>query len=98
MPVSAWDKPRFSPYFTQWKPSLSQGQIQFVSGTGWVGRAAEQVYVLKAYVLSALAIKGAFLGVPQAWSEGMSGARETSLGQAMSMEPLFLSQLLFTKL
>ena len=28
-----WDKPRFSPYFTQWKPSLSLGQTQFVPGT-----------------------------------------------------------------
>ena len=27
------DKPRFSPHFTQWKPSLSQGQTQFVPGT-----------------------------------------------------------------
>ena len=28
-----WDKPRFSSYFTQWKPSLSLGQTQFVPGT-----------------------------------------------------------------
>ena len=25
-PGCPWDKPGFSPYFTQWKPSLSQGQ------------------------------------------------------------------------
>ena len=28
-----WDKPRFSPYFTQWKPGLSLGQTRFVPGT-----------------------------------------------------------------
>ena len=27
------DKPKFSPYFTQRKPSLSQGETQFVPGT-----------------------------------------------------------------
>ena len=32
-PGCPWDKPGFSPYFTQWKPSLSQGQTQFVPGT-----------------------------------------------------------------
>ena len=31
--VFARDKARFSPYFTQWKPSLCQGQTQFVPGT-----------------------------------------------------------------
>ena len=32
-PLCLRDKPRFSPYFTQWKHSLSQGQTQFVPGT-----------------------------------------------------------------
>ena len=32
-PGCPWDKPGFSSYFTQWKPSLSQGQTQFVPGT-----------------------------------------------------------------
>ena len=32
-PSCPWDKPRFAPYFTQWKTSLSQGQIAFVPGT-----------------------------------------------------------------
>ena len=43
-----------SPYFTQWKPSLSLGQTQFVPGTNLVcpwdklgcRRAAQKVYVL----------------------------------------------------
>ena len=35
--------PGFSPYFTQWKPDLSQGQARFVPGR----RAAERGYVLK---------------------------------------------------
>ena len=42
------DKPRFSPYYTQWKPSLFLGQ--FVSGTNRWRMAAETVYVLKVYV------------------------------------------------
>ena len=37
VPGTKWvcprEKPRFSPHFTQWKPSLSQGQTQFVPGT-----------------------------------------------------------------
>ena len=44
------DKPRFSSYFTQRKPSLSLGQIQFVPGTFRGRRAADRVYVLKVYV------------------------------------------------
>ena len=54
VPGTKWvcprDKPRFSPYFTQWKPSLSLGQTQFVPGTFRGRRAAERVYVLKVYV------------------------------------------------
>ena len=33
--ICHWDKRRFSPYFTQWTPSLSQGQTQLVPGTNW---------------------------------------------------------------
>ena len=47
-----WDKPGFSPYFTQWKPSLSQGQTQFVPGTNRWRRETEKVYVLNVYVPS----------------------------------------------
>ena len=54
VPGTKWvcprDKPRFSPYFTQWKPSLSLGQARFVPGTFWGRRAEERVYVLKVYV------------------------------------------------
>ena len=54
VPGTKWvcprDKPRFAPYFTQWKPSLSLGQTQFVPGTFRGRRAAERVYVLKVYV------------------------------------------------
>ena len=54
VPGTKWvcprDKPRFSPYFTQRKPSLSLGQTQFVPGTFRGRRAAERVYVLKVYV------------------------------------------------
>ena len=49
--VKTWDKPGFSPYFTQWKPGkpgtnpgLSKGQ-----------RAAQRVYVKKVYVPFSLA-------------------------------------------
>ena len=55
------DKPRFSSYFTQRKPSLSLGQThvfflfytaeaQFVPGTFRGRRAADRVYVLRVYV------------------------------------------------
>ena len=54
VPGTKWvcprDKPRFSSYFTQRKPSLSLEQTQFVPGTFWGRRAAERVYVLKVYV------------------------------------------------
>ena len=54
VPGTKWvcprDKPRFSPYFTQRKPSSSLGQTQFVPGTFRGRRAAERVYVLKVYV------------------------------------------------
>ena len=62
VPETKWvcprDKPRFSSYITQRKPSLSLGQTQFVPGTNPVcpwdkpgdeGRA-DRVYVLKVYV------------------------------------------------
>ena len=52
------DKPRFSPYFTQWKPSLSLGQTQFVPGTFRGRRAAEKVYVFKVYVPFSFRIQG----------------------------------------
>ena len=52
VPGTKWvcprDKPRFSPYFTQWKPSLSLGQTRFVPGTFRGRRAAERVYVFVA--------------------------------------------------
>ena len=42
VPGTKWvrprDKPRFSPCFTQWKPSLSLGQTRFVPGTFRLGR------------------------------------------------------------
>ena len=51
VPGTKWvcprDKPRFSPYFTQRKPSLSLGQTRFVPGTFRGRRPAERVYVLK---------------------------------------------------
>ena len=54
VPGTKWvcprDKPRFSPYFTQRKPSLSLGQTRFVPGTFRGRRPAERVYVLKVYV------------------------------------------------
>ena len=54
VPGTKWvcprDKPRFSSYFTQRKPSLSLGQTQFVPGTNRGRRAADRVYVLKVYV------------------------------------------------
>ena len=54
VPGTKWvcprDKRRFSPYFTQWKPSLSLGQTRFVPGTFRGRRAEERVYVLKVYV------------------------------------------------
>ena len=43
-------KPRFSSYFTQWKPSLSLGQTGFVPGTSRWRMAAEKVYVPNVYV------------------------------------------------
>ena len=50
VPGTKWvcprDKPRLSPYFTQWKPSLSR----FVPGTFRGRRAEERVYVLKVCV------------------------------------------------
>ena len=59
VPGTKWvcprDKPRFSPYFTQWKPSLSLGQTRFVPGTSRGRRAAERVCVLKVYVPFSLA-------------------------------------------
>ena len=54
VPGTKWvcprDKPRFSTYFAQWKPSLSLGQTRFVPGTFRGRRAARRVYVLKVYV------------------------------------------------
>ena len=54
VPGTKWvcprDKPRFSSYFTQQKPSLSLGQTQFVPGTFRGRRAADRVYVSKVYV------------------------------------------------
>ena len=54
VPGTKWvcprDKPRFSPYFTQRKPSSSLGQTQFVPGTFRGRGAAGKVYVLKVYV------------------------------------------------
>ena len=54
VPGTKWvcprDKPRFSSYFTQRKPSLSLGQTQFVPGTFRGRRAADRVYVLNVYV------------------------------------------------
>ena len=54
VPGTKWacprDKPRFSFYFTQRKPSLSLGQTRFVPGTFRGRRAADRVYVLKVYV------------------------------------------------
>ena len=52
--MKTWDKPGFSPYFTQWKP----GKPGFVPGTNLglsLGqtrgrRAAQKVYVKKVYV------------------------------------------------
>ena len=62
VPGTRWvwprDEPRFSPYFTQWKPSLSLGQTQFVPGTFRGRRAAERVYVLKVYVPFSFPKKG----------------------------------------
>ena len=40
------DKPRFSPYVTQWKPGLPSLSLGQSRGRG----AAEKVYVLKVYV------------------------------------------------
>ena len=54
-PGCPWDKPGFSPYFTQSKPSLSQGQTQFVPGTNRWRRETEKVYVLNVYVPFSLA-------------------------------------------
>ena len=67
VPGTKWvcprDKPRFSPYFTQWKPSLSLGQTRFVPGTFRGRRAAERVYVLKVYVpFSFPSVRGACRG------------------------------------
>ena len=53
----------FSPYFTQWKPSLSPGQTQFVSGTNRERRAEEKVYALKVYVPFSLVSKEVFADV-----------------------------------
>ena len=62
VPGTKWvcprDKPRFSPYFTQWKPSSSLGQTQFVPGTFRGRRVAERVYVLKVYVPLSFPNKG----------------------------------------
>ena len=57
--MKTWDQPRFSPYFTQWKP----GKPGFVPGTNprsslgqtWGQRAAQKVYVKKAYLPFSLA-------------------------------------------
>ena len=55
-PVCPWDKPRFAPYFTQWKQGLCLGQTQLVPGTLTWGRgAAEKDSVLKVYVPFSLA-------------------------------------------
>ena len=51
-PVCPWDKARFSPYFTQWKPSLSQGKCSLSLGQTRGRRAAEKIDVLKVYVLA----------------------------------------------
>ena len=45
-PLCPRDKPRFPPYFAQWKPRKSQGQTQFVPGTIPGQRAPQKVYVL----------------------------------------------------
>ena len=53
-PVKTWDKPGFSPYFTQWKPDFTG----FVPGTNPQSRgrrAAQKVYVKKVYVPFSLA-------------------------------------------
>ena len=67
VPGTKWvcprDKPRFSSYFTQRKPSLSLGQTQFVSGTFRGRRAADRVYVLKVYVSFSFPIKVAESGL-----------------------------------
>ena len=44
------DKPGFSPYFTQWKPSLSQDRPSMSLEQSRKRRAAEEVHVLKVYV------------------------------------------------
>ena len=68
-PVKIWDKPRFSPYFTKWKP----GKPKFVPGTspglslgqaracpwdkpGAEGRHKKFFFVKKVYVPFSLAI------------------------------------------
>ena len=65
VPGTKWvcprDKPRFSSYFTQRKPSLSLGQTQFVPGTFRGRRAADRVYVLKVYVPFSFPIFGGFV-------------------------------------
>ena len=77
-PLCPRDKPRFSPYFTQWKPSLSLGQTQFVPGTTRGRRAAQNVYVSKVYVpfslatVSKEAASNSFSNDPFLWSQNFS--------------------------
>ena len=57
--MKTWDKPRITPYFTQWKPGI----LGFVPGTSLGStlgqtrgrRAAQKVYVKKVYVPFSLA-------------------------------------------
>ena len=46
-PVCPWDKPRFSPHFTQWKPSSSRDKPSWSLGQTRGRRVAKKVYVVK---------------------------------------------------
>ena len=58
-PLRTWDKPGFSPYFTQWKPSFHRvcpwDKPSLSLGQSRGRRAAQKVYVKKVYVPSLLA-------------------------------------------
>ena len=73
VPGTKWvcprDKPRFSSYFTQRKPSLSLGQTQFVPGTFRGRRAADRIYVLKVYVPFSFPRYDCTIGGPQDGNE-----------------------------
>ena len=74
-----------SPVCPRDKPSLSQGQTQFVPEPSWGRRAAEKVYLLKVYVPFLLAKQVSLFGCMVLWAGFLSQDRKQgSLGKGKS--------------